>query len=270
VIDWYRMAEPQADGYDTAQMLALVRRARGGKPERESMAHFSDGTVAAGERDVPLLPPPRWMRVDGDHPNMLQAIGFVERWALAERQWRQIVHQTQCFTDLEAMPGVRLASASHSVDGRFGVIGVTVDCPLATAQAIVHETAHHKLRAMGVCNERAYRLVVNPPDDLFPSPVVLERLRPMTAVVHAEYSFIHVTQLDIVLLEQERDADVRADLLRLLARNVPRMQCGFDTLVRHLKVDDDGRKFFDAFLSWSARVLQDGRRILQETGYPSR
>jgi HEXXH motif-containing protein len=125
--------------------------------------------------------------------------------------------------------------------------------------------AHHKLRAMGVANESAIRIVTNPPSDRFPSPVVIDQPRPMTAVLHAEYSFIHVTELDLKMIEREEDDRARADIFKLLARNVPKMEAGFATIREHVRTDAEGACFMDAFLAWSDQVLRRGRRMLTST-----
>ena len=267
-IDWSRMAEPQDDRYDTVTALRLIEEevtpwrphASAREPVQDAPS-VCDGTVAIAIRDMPLLPGPRFAPVNELHPNFTKALDYVGRWPAAIAQFPEIIHTVQCFTDTTVAP--RLGSASHSVNDRFGVIGLTVDCPLATAQAVVHETAHNKLRAMGVANEDAIRIVVNPPTDLFSSPVVVDQLRPMSAVLHAEYSFIHVTQLDLMMLEREEDDQIRADILVLLARNVPRMEAGFVTIQRHIRTDKAGEVFIDAFLDWSDRVLRAGRRVLE-------
>jgi hypothetical protein len=272
-IDWSRMAAPQADGYDTEVVLRLVEQEpapwRPQPPRRPAVGSapaVCAGTVAVAVGDEPLLPQPRFAAVDGVHPNFAKALDYVARWPAASAQFPGVVHTVQCFTDTAVGPAERssrLGSASHSINERFGVIGLTIDNALATAQAVVHEMAHHKLRAMGVANEDAIRIVANPPKDLYPSPVVVEQPRPMTAVLHAEYSFIHVTELDLMMLESEQDEKSRADILVLLARNVPRMEAGFATISQHIKTDEPGKVFIDAFLDWSDQVLRRGRRALQ-------
>ncbi|MHC2621242.1 HEXXH motif-containing protein [Bradyrhizobium huanghuaihaiense] len=197
-IDWERTARPQADGYDTAVALGLIETEptpwRPLPPQRPAVngaPSIAEGRVALRTED-PLLPAPRFVPAAQAVPAMEQALRYVRRWPLAAKQWPDIVHTIQCYHDTEQPtegPG-RLGSASHSVDARFGVIGLTVNCPLATAQAIVHEMAHHKLRAFGVANENAIRIISNPQDELYPSPIVVDRPRPMTAVLHAQL-FVH-------------------------------------------------------------------------------
>jgi hypothetical protein len=266
-IDWARMARPQPDGYDTRMALSLIEsestpwRARGfRRPAPNGGPGIAGGTVALSAAE-PLLPPPRWQAIDGVPPALEQAIDLVGRWPEAADQWPRIIHTIQCFTDAER-PGARLYSASHSVGSRTGVIGLTPHCPLATAQALVHEMAHTKLRAMGVDNENAIRIVTNPPREMFFSPVVGEE-RPMTAVLHAQYSFIHVLQLDTLMLETEPDEQTRSHIHRLIARNVPRMDAGRDIVARFMRMDRDGEDFMAAFLGWTEEVLKRGHELLR-------
>ena len=129
--------------------------------------------------------------------------------------------------------------------------------------------AHQKLRALGVSFESAARLVTNPPTQMFDSPIRKDKPRPMTAVLHAQYSFIHVTALDLYMLPGARDEDERQQILMLLARNVPRMQAGYTEIEKNIQVDAAGKRFVDAFMAWSQRVLQDGQATLDASGYGS-
>lgn len=269
MIDWRRMAEPDPDGYDTRMILELLRSEpapwhaaipAGPPPHREPA--IAGGKVAVRIDGDPLLPAPRFAPLPGIPANLEQAVAYVSRWPAAAAQWPRIVHTIQPFTDTTLPTGgpPRLGSSSHNAAARYGTIALTVDCPLGAAQAIVHEMAHHKLRVMGVDNEAAIRLVANPPDALYMSPVV-GIPRPMTAVLHAQYSFIHVTQLDLMMLEGESDPDRRADILVLLGRNVPRMEAGAALLRRHALLDADGEAFMDAFMAWTDRVLDEARRL---------
>jgi HEXXH motif-containing protein len=158
--------------------------------------------------------------------------------------------------------GKYLGSSSHSEESMFGTMYATVYDPMGLAQAFVHEMAHHKLRALGISTEGTSGLIVNPPDELYASPIRKDKLRPMSAVFHAEYSFIYVTALDIRMIELETADDKKANLLKLLARNVIRMEEGFDTIWKNIKVDHDGRKFVDSFLRWAEQIIYRGKVML--------
>jgi HEXXH motif-containing protein len=175
------------------------------------------------------------------------------------------------YTNLsQAMLGeFAFGSSSHSFEFEFGSIHATVDHPLGFAQALIHEMAHQKLRALGVSFESAHRIIVNDPKQLFESPIRKDQLRPMTAVFHAQYSFIHVTALDLAMLGEAASERERQSILMLLARNVPRMQAGYEEIEKHVRLDDAGEVFVGAFMSWSRQLLQQGQDVLDAAGYGS-
>ena len=53
----------------------------------------------------------------------------------------------------------------------------------------------------------------------------------------------------------------------LLARNVPRMDAGYEEIAAHVETDADGAVFVDAFMAWSRGVLARGHAILDANGY---
>ena len=271
--DWARMARPQADGYDTRAILDLVaqrrdpwrRRDAGGAPT------LFGGRVAVRNRDFAGFAPPQFLPAPPDHPHLAEADAILSAWPEVATQFPELVDTVQVWSDTTqtaAVTALRPGSSSHSIEEEFGTVMVTIDSPFGTAQALVHEMAHHKLRALGVSIERARRLVANDPADRYRSPIIVGRLRPMTAVLHAQYSFMHVTRLDVAVHDAPGTPDrLRAQAVYLLARNVPRMEAGDEELRRYLVTDAAGARFAGAFLDWSAEVLGRGRAILDAAGY---
>ena len=275
-VDWARMAEPQADGYDTDVTLRLAENeATPLRPHpyrrrpTEGEATFCDGAVAVRPA------PPRGMMTDAllpapvDHPNIAAGGVLLSRWPAAYRQFTRLIDTVYPYTDPEQarMGDQALGSSSHSYEEDFGSVHATVDDPIGFAQALIHEMAHQKLRALGVSIETADRLIANSPSEQFESPIRKDRKRPMSAVVHAQYSFIHVTALDLYMLAAARGQRERQLILMLLARNVPRMQSGYEEVARHVKTDDAGRQFIDAFMRWSSDVLARGQAELDANGF---
>jgi hypothetical protein len=84
----------------------------------------------------------------------------------------------------------------------------------------------------------------------------------MTAVFHAEYSFIYVTQLYLMMLAADPDEETRKYLLVLLKTLLPRMEAGFEVIEANIQVDSIGRPFVDGFMDWARRALADGRALL--------
>lgn len=276
-IDWARMAEPQDDQYDTRMTLELattttsplrpepyVRRATDGLPT------IAGTEVAVRYLDQRDLPAPRFLPAPADHPNLRKALDYLQRWPAAYEQFLALIDSVHPCVDSTIHPSMRemlSGSCSHSHEWWFGTVCVTVDHPIGCAQAIVHEMAHQKLRALGVSVEEAWRLVANEPTELFPSPIRIGVNRPMTAVLHAQYSFIYIVELDLRMLEGESDPAVRDHILQLLMRNVVRMEAGYETLARNIRTDSSGAPFIEAFLAWARRAIERGYAVLNANGY---
>ena len=145
----------------------------------------------------------------------------------------------------------------------------TIFCPIGLAEAVVHEMAHQKLRVLGVSVESATTVVGNNPSDLYVSPIIKDRLRPMTAVLHAEYSYVHVTTLDIHLVQAERDSTRRKILRGVLERNLLRIEEGYETLRKYFVPGEHGREFMEGFYTWTERTIASARDLLGRRPRPS-
>ncbi len=272
-IDWERMAEPRADGYDTGVILRLAAAA---DPPLAPPADGQRGASAFGEGGPVARPaPPLGLTSDTivpaapDHPNLAAAARLISRWPVAFEQFKRLIDTIYAYTDptQAAMGDWALGSSSHSHDGQWGRVYVTVDDPLGLAQALVHETAHQKLVAMGVRARKADRLIINDPGEGYAHPHFSHPRQPMTAVFHEQYTFVHVVALNLHMLAQAATERERQRILMLLARNVTRMEGGHDEVRRHVKTDSEGGLFVAAFLEWSTRVLRQGRAELDSNGY---
>ncbi|MGA9770746.1 MAG: HEXXH motif-containing putative peptide modification protein [Blastocatellia bacterium] len=279
LIDWSRMAEPQDDQYDTqiALEFAMTRRSPlrselyVRRPVADSPAIF-DGAVAVRHMRNRCPDPFRHVNGPTDHPNIALAAEYVRRWPTVFTQFRTLMDSFHPMIDL-SIPrekfGTFHGSSSHSEESTFGTMFATFYDPLGLAQAFVHEMAHHKLRALGISVETTTGLITNPPDELYASPIRKDKLRPMSAVFHAEYSFMYVTALDIKMIESESQPQNITNLLSLLARNVRRMEEGLDVIQKHIKTDADGRTFIDGFLNWAERVIDKGNALLDHKHLPT-
>ncbi len=266
-MDWSRLDHPQDDGYDSRMILSLTPRR---SCESSSGQHLLfDGRVVVRAVDGALRGE-RYRPAEPSHPNIKAVETLIKAWPTMFEQCATLLVEVRPFVDT-SIPASRwrhiLGSSSDSTNMPFGVIAATVDNVYGFAQAVVHELAHHKLRALGVHIMSADRLIKNDPSERYPSPIVRDRLRPMTAVVHAQYSFMHVVALDIALFERAATEDERRASLALLARNTPRMEFGHDVLAAGLRTDRDGERFFEAFSRWSVRTLETANTILFAHGF---
>lgn len=277
-LDWAALALPDAAG-EGARIARRLARTREGRwagesalgPPRPGEPTLFDGAVALRHaRPRCLLP--RYTNGELDHPNLAIAEAEVARWPAGYALVRELIDTFNPILDAE-VPRERWAeargSSSHFDKRRFGLVFATYYDPRGLAQAFVHEAAHQKLFGLGVLVERADRIVVNDPERLYPSPIVLDRPRPMTAVLHGEYSFIHVTELLLRMIEAQAergdDPRERLALRTFLERNVQRLTPGLETIREHIETDAAGERFVGAFVEWAEDVLRRGREWLERS-----
>jgi HEXXH motif-containing protein len=275
-VDWSRMAEPQKDGYDTDMTLllaehgvTLLRPLTYRRRAVDGAVTICDGKVAVRRAPELGLMTDRIIPAELDHPNLAAGAAYLSRWPAAYAQFGCLVDTVYPYTDPQqaSLGKWALGSSSHSYEEDFGSVHATVDNALGFAQALIHEMSHQKLRALGVSFETAERLIANDPSEQFESPIRKDRTRPMSAVFHAQYSFIHVTALDLHMLAAAQSEHERQCILMLLARNVPRMQSGYAEVERHIRTDAAGRLFVDSFMEWSKEILTRGQAELDFHGY---
>jgi HEXXH motif-containing protein len=255
-VDWARMAEPQHDGYDSAIALRLVNvsplnAGPGVWFDVHPVYRDEPGFVGdfSGFRDAPP-----------DHPNLALGAVLVDAWpegATLARRMIRIVHAAYEDGVTEDLGWSSLVSSSHSYEHRFGTCFLTVHSPIGVAEALIHEAAHHKLRALGVRFESADAIVA--PESVaqrHPSPLLGGRMRPMPAVIHAHYVLVHLIAFENAMLRAKL-ANGRALVRRLLARNIELLARSSATLRRALVVDSAGAVFMETLWRWQERALAE-------------
>ena len=275
-IDWSRLAEPQTDQYDTDVILRIASSTTSKGRPQECERTPVDGAPSAFDGRVAIRhvyrPLPEFKQLSlkypdapTDHPNIGLAAELIRTWPVAFEQCQRLLDAIHPATDpsfpTESVEIYR-GSSSHSFERHFGTMWATIFCPIGLAEAIVHEMAHQKLRVLGVSFLSATTVVGNDPTTVYASPIIKDRLRPMTAVLHAEYSYVHVTALDIHLLEAEQNAVRREALRRVLQRNLSRIQEGYETIHQHFELGKHGREFMEGFLGWIQRTIESARALV--------
>lgn len=258
-VEWSKVAEPQEDGYDIKVTLALAQEERQWeKPKTINPPTFCDGQV--GLRLWPFGNTPNRELVPGpvEHPNLFQAEKFLkELWPKGYEQFTQLVGEVYPMTFSEHKEGTGIGSCSgHNVQRPFTIYVTHFDA-FGTAESMLHEMAHIKLRCLGVQVETCSRLILNDSSELYVSPLRSFK-RPMTAVVHAFYSWLHLTELDVRLAPHNR---VRASLR--LQRNcdwIGQMLCEIRSNVR---LDRAGEAFIKPMYAWAERLLVEGRALME-------
>lgn len=268
-IDWTRVAEPQPDQYDTEVTLRRLRSSRGlssPPPLGEALTIF-DGAVEIRPAEGPYLHMEGLASATLSEERVQKirlAESYVRQWPAAFDQFKALMHTFYPIRDVKGsrIPPGSKGSISHAFQSHIGTMCASIEDPVCLAQAFVHEMAHNKLRALGIMVESAQEFITNDPKNLYPSPILIGTPRPMTAVFHAEYSFIYVTQLDLMLLANDPEKELRDYVMVLLKHNVSRMEPGLELIRDKIQVDSIGRPFVDGFIDWAQRAIDEGRRIL--------
>ena len=276
-IDWRALARPSAAARDVRMALARFR-ARNPRssawsaPDRRARPSVltCDGEVAleyAYRGAIVAANPPQAKLVDAplDHPNIALAEEHLRRWPAGMQAVRFLIQSFHPVLD-PALPSDETAflasSCCHSADFEpfFGRMWSTVNCPLMLAENFVHEAAHQKLFALGILKESCHGLITNSPHDGFKSPVITNRPRPMTALVHGVYAYLYVTRLDLEVLAAEPAGPRRQRIVARLRTNVDRIEAGLAEMRPHLQVDSEGRAFFEGLYAWAEELVEEGER----------
>ena len=247
-IDWRRLAEPQANLYDSNAAFAVLAARSTPEQNLARAMHSVDGSPTICDGSVALQYCYPKKELEGhvhaplDHPHIAEGVEYLRRWPVGYRQFQLVIHSVHPLVD----PGKPLdetafltGSFCHSSQSpsMFGTMLSTINCPLMLAENFVHELAHQKLYALGLFKDSALRFITNSQDEGYASPIITDRPRPMTAVVHGVYAYMYVTQVNIKVLESEVVGKKRSQLMGRLATNVKRLEKGIDEIRRHIRVD---------------------------------
>ena len=262
-IDWKRVAAPQRDQYDSEVVLRLAREG-GYKPfDVSDLPTCGDGAIAL-RHDGTLLtgcdPAPF------DHPNIEAGIDLIRLWPEVYLQCQALLDYISPFVKPDWPDNIYGSICGTAMNG-FGSIATTVNSRIGFAEAVVHEMGHHKLRGIGIDVEAAERLIVNAPDRLYRSPIRYDSERPMTAVIHAQYSYTYIAALDLAIidsaLDPERDRHIAENSLAVI---MPKLKFGRAEIERHAEVDDDGAAFLQGFFDWIDSVVSRSEAVLESFG----
>jgi hypothetical protein len=262
-LDWRRMACPQLDGYDTNTICAMAASRGYVRPETAPGPHWLDGATLIDHGNIFLarntIPAPL------NHPNIETGASLLTLWPAMYAQCQRLIHRVAFFIDSRHNVDCIVGSVCGPGPDGFGSISTTVNNHVGVAEAIVHELAHHKLHAMGVDVEHAEALVLNDPAELYASPIRYDSTRPMSAVLHAQYSYVHIAAMDIKIVSAALDTDRDEKIVRQsLAVILSKLAFGRQVLNSHAELDDAGTEFMVGFDQWTNQVLRDGFAILQK------
>lgn len=237
----------------------LWRCAHPVEPARDANWHYRPGFFrgAVGISPMPAdHRDPEHGRGDLDDPGLDAASLLLER-ALPYRfdELPAVVATVHPVTHARIEAG-SLSSNSGVTTADPPGIYLTVTRPPATAEALVHEMAHHKLFAIGVTTETGGGVIED--GDMLAYSAAVERDRPIPAILHASYSFLHMVEFNIAcrrarLFEPETDALLRGNL-----------RVSHDTLAqlrRHARPTPAGTYFLDRFYRWADTLLSSSEAL---------
>jgi HEXXH motif-containing protein len=256
-VNWARASVPQDDGYDTEVVLAHARREQGWRrPEAIEAPSFCDGRVGLRLWSFGEVPNPSLTPGPVEHPNLVTAEDHVRTlWPAAYEQFTRIVSDVYPMT-LHPVPGnggASVGSCSGQTSHRAFSMYVTYFDPFGTAESMVHEMAHIKLRCLGIQVESRSRFILNSPAERFVSPL-RSYTRPMTALLHAFYSWLHLTELGLRLMPRD---PVRARAR--LDRNCRWIEQMLQEIRTHVRLDEAGAAFVLPLYAWAEQLLARGR-----------
>lgn len=267
-IDWKRVAAPQEDGYDTAVILELAKTGRyaKGAPEPDGSAVWPDGrarwaTAIADNRK----PDPSYIVLPLDDHILVKGIKVLDLWPAVRKQCADILVGVVPMTSEHRAPwrgGGHGCSCGHLGDD-FGWIYSTADDAWGFAEGMVHEMGHWKLRALGMWFEDWTSLILDHKfDELYASPVRKDKARPMGAVLHAQYSYIHVARMTTLALQAKGKAADQQDI-EWAELQLSRITEGQNTLREHARgTAGVGDLFLQGVDEWTTSVIADGRAIV--------
>ena len=259
---WERMARPQSDGYDTA-IVNLSRR---------SISQPTQYTPRSGGlSQIPL----KYLEhiSDSSLTPITSASSIVGRGYLLLETWPEATVQALELLDwIETGKSLRntedeiTGSICGSSANHFRVVQSVANGCVGYVEGIVHEMAHQKLRTFGVDIETADALITSNQPTLYPSPVRFDKPRPLSAVLHGQYSYIYVAALYEAILRKSTDEVAKnALLVTRLPSLVPRLAFGKEILSKG-QFTSEGARFLKGLDEWTDELLGQLRGHLRVAG----
>jgi hypothetical protein len=272
-VDWRRVAEPQEDGYDVQVALDAFTRSRYAHKTPRALPHdvplvWKEGRASFVRLADNVAPDDVMKDLPTDDRRVQQGLLLIDTWPAVRLGCAQLLiglaPLTMGFPD--ASGGGHGCCCGNFGDD-FGWIYVTADSASGFAEGIVHEMAHWKLRAFEIWFEDwTQALLLNRPDELYASPVRKDMTRPMGAVLHAQYSYVHVAAICNAMLKATPDPT--KDDYDWTALQLRRITEGQGTLREFARgTPDAGVPFLEGLDNWTARVLKEGWDAVAPGGF---
>lgn len=263
-IDWKRVAKPQPDLYDLDVILDLVKKKTTWEPRLVEPPSFCDGKVML--RHSPTKRAPWLSDVSLDDPRILTVEALLKMWP---EGYNSFTRHCDVFFPLDMDPPLikspRGSCSGHDWDNiaRDGMsLYVTIFDPQGCAEGIAHELGHLRLRCLGIqLEDHDGNLILNGPTELFVSPVRKDTLRPMSAVLHGEYAWVMLSELDLRI-----GANLPDESAQYLKVNIPKVEEGLQEIKQNAKTTSAGEAFLAGFCQWTESVIERGHALLASVG----
>lgn len=264
-----KMVWPQANGYDSLVFNTLTGE-NVGKSELHPDAVANDlifaGKVRVGYFEQDIMNPPRYQKAFACAEVFRQAEHYLQAWPEMYEQIKILVKVIQPFYDTTIHPKhieFAVGSSSSSIGLPLGYICLTVDNPIGVAQAIVHELAHQKIRAIGIIENNTDAIFSNAP--YVSAPLNINQRVLPAAAFHDIYTFTHILQLNISMASLSLSAIEKDHLYQLLLKNSIRIEHALYYLTEEIRTITYYKTFYEKLISWMKKCVQDTKRILSES-----
>lgn len=262
-IKWFCLAKPQNDEYDSKIILELahskgyVRQQYPKHPTyfNTQIAMLNDDSLSAYSGCVPA---------PYNHYNLKAGWEILSLWQAAFKQFRYLTESISIFINTR----LPVDSVTGSICGRIGNFGrttITINGYVNFAEGLVHEMAHQKLWALGVDFNDSQKLINNSPEQTYPSPIRYDCMRPMSAILHAQYSYTHVAALDIAILQSTHLSEQdKIKVAKYLSSILPKLEFGYKVIEDNVEADEAGVQFLDGLFSWLDDIFDQGYSLLEQ------
>jgi len=248
MIDWSKVAEPSDYSTKVISERALVRW---------PLRSHSTMRVEFLERELSEV----LSGASLDDPRIPKVLTWLDLWPEGSKAVRSItdIWWPLLMRDEGTGLGSCCGHDTPTNDRPCTVVYSTLFDQVGGAEALCHEAGHLRLHALGIDLEThdGY-LLANLDDEMFESPIRKDKLRPMSAVLQAQYSYVMICNFDVIIatydLEQSRAH---------LDFNLPRIAEGIQTIEKNARWTLEGGQFWSGMRSWTDRILSEGHNILR-------
>ena len=265
-IDWYKIAKPQSDGYDSN---ILCKKAQENYNWQKSIPQtpysLCNGNVAIFEGKNSKCIPGFNLGPEGTFiPHVCTAEWvdqfrpFIETWNDGCLALSKFVDEFWAW-DLSDQHPLKSSGTSGCASGHIDikreryyqhVVSVTTYSLHGCSEGIYHEYAHLRLQALGIrIEDHNYELLLNSPEELYSSSVRFDKKRPMSAVLHGVYAWLMFLENNCQLLKSHIISEEK--FRSVVSQQYPKLENGINEVKQYARFTDNGNDFIRGVYDWS-------------------